>query len=261
MKKLLILLALGAMLYGCIEPGPGPEEVPAVEYGDTVSVNYILKVDGDIIDTNMVQVARDNELYSPFRDYVPLTFEVMLGDENPLLPAFVKNIVGIKLNESKEFTVPPEDAYGVYDETRVYNVSRYYEMDALEEVPMSFFDGKNITVEEGTGFETEQGTVFIENVTNDTVTIMYLFQQGDGFYANGFHHVVESSENLTYTIMLDVREGANYETISLIDGEITDVWVTELTNDTITFDENHRLAGKTLEYNVTVVDIQKESTG
>ncbi len=255
MKKLLILLALGLFIFGCIGPEPEPEIT--ADYGDTVSVNYILKIDGRVADTSMVKVAREEEIYSPFREYVPLTFKIILGDENPLLPEFVKNVVGMRVNESKTFFVAPEDAYGVYDPTRVYNVSRYYNMTSQEVVPMSFFEDRNITIEEGEGFDTEQGTVFIHNITGDNVTIMYLFQVGDGFYSAGFHHVVTKSTNFTYTIMLDVRKGANYETISLIDGELVDVWVTELTNDTITFDENHALAGKTLEYNVTMLDIQK----
>jgi FKBP-type peptidyl-prolyl cis-trans isomerase 2 len=254
MKKLLILIALGLFIFGCV--GPEPEQ-PTVEYGDIISVNYILKIDGDIVDTNMVDVARANDIYSPFREYQPMYFQVILGDENPLLPEFVKQTVGMKVNESKVFLVAPIDGYGVYDPTRVYNVSRYYKMDSKETVPMSFFEERGINITEGDGFETEQGTVFIENITGDQVTIMYLYQPGDGFYVNGFHHVVKESINFTYTVMFDVREGASYDTISLIDGKPVTARVTKLTNDTMTFDENHVLAGKTLEYNVTVLSIEK----
>lgn len=255
MKKLLVLLALGLFVFGCV--GPEPENPEVVEYGDVISVNYILKVEGDTVDTNIADIARETGIYSPFREYQPLTFKVILGDENPLLPEFVKQTVGMSVNESKVFLVPPEEGYGIYDPTGVYNVSRYYEMDSMETVPISFFEERDINISVGEGFETDQGTVFIENITGDEVTIMYLYQQGDGFYANGFHHVVTESINFTYTVMFDVREGASYDTISLIDGSPVTVRVTELTNDTITFDENHPLAGKTLEYNVTVLDIEK----
>jgi FKBP-type peptidyl-prolyl cis-trans isomerase 2 len=257
MKKLLALFALGILLLGCVGPEPEPE-APTAYYGDTVTIDYILYVDGKTVDTSIEQVARDEGIYSIFRTYQPLTFELELGEV--LIDGFVKGIVGMKVNESKVFTVPPgPDAYGYYDPTRVYNVSRYYKFDALEEVPRSYFEGRNITLEVGAGFDTDIGTVFIENMTNDTVTIMYIFQPGDSFNYNGFHHVVVSGtdENVSYTIMFDVRENATYYTTSLIDGEPVRVKVTKLTNDTITFDENHDLAGEELVYNVTLLDLVK----
>jgi FKBP-type peptidyl-prolyl cis-trans isomerase 2 len=249
------LLVLGLFIFGCV--GPEPEEPEVVEYGDIVSVNYILKVDGEIIDTNINQVARDSNTYTPFREYGPLYFEVILGEDNPILPAFVKEMVGMKVNESKIFFLAPEDAYGIYEPNRVYNVSRYYEMEALETVPMSFFEERDINISEGEGFDTEQGTVFITNITDDEVEIMYVYEIGDGFYVNGFHHVIVGNQNLSYIVTFDVREGGTYDTISLIDGEPVTVTVTELTNETITFDENHPLSDKTLEYNVTMLSIEK----
>jgi len=255
MKKRLIIIALGLFIFGCINPEP--EQPKVVEYGDILGVDYILKTDGNIIDTNMIDVARENDIYSPFREYQPLYFRVILGDENPLLPEFVKQMVGLKINESKAFYLAPEDGYGIYDPARVYNVSRYYNMSGAETVPKSFFEERGINITEGEGFDTDQGTVFVQKITDDEVEIMYLYQPGDSFYANGFHQVVTRSMNFTYTIMLDVRKGGSYNTVSLIDGEPVTVRVTELTNDTITFDENHPLAGKTLEYNVTVLSIEK----
>ncbi len=261
MKKVLILFALGILLLGCVGPEPEPEEQPTANYGDIVTVNYILTVDGKIIDTTIEEVARAEGIYSPFKNYIPLRFKLMLGEENPFITGFVKGIVGMKENESKIFTIPPgNDAYGIYDPTRVYNVSKYYNMSSLEVVPRSFFEGKNITIEEGAGFDTDIGTVFIEDVSGDNITIMYLFQPGDTFDYNGFHHVVTQSINFTYTIMLDVRENATYRTTSLIDGKLVLARVTKLTNDTITFDENHPLASKTLKYNVTLLKLEKATT-
>lgn len=256
MKKLLVLFALGILLFGCLEPEPEPEET--AYYGDIVTVDYILYVDGEMIETSMEDVARDNALYSPFKTYRPLTFRLELGEG--IIEGFVKGIIGMKENESTMFTIPPgPDAYGYYDPMKVYNVSRYYQFNALEVVPRSYFEDKNITVEVGTGFDTEIGTVFIENVSGDEVTMMYVFQPGDGFSYNGFHHVVVSGtdENMSYTMMFDVRENGTYHTTSLIDGKPVSVKVTKLTNDTITFDENHNLAGETLEYNVTLLHLEK----
>ncbi len=261
MKKLLVLFALGILLFGCIGPGPEPEpEQPTAYYGDTVTVDYILYVDDAMVETSMEDVARNNGLYSPFKTYQPLTFKLEL--DSGLINGFVKGIIGMKENESRVFEIPGgPDAYGDHDPTRVYNVSRYYKFNGLEEVPMSYFDDKNITVELGAGFETDIGTVFIENISNDTgiVTIMYVFQEGDSFSYNGFHHVVVggTDENVTYTMMFDVRENGTYYTTSLIDGKPAALRVIELTNDTITFDENHQLAGKDLTYDVTLRKLEK----
>ncbi len=259
MKKFLVLFAFGILLLGCIGPEPEPER-PTAYYGDTVTVDYILTVDGEMIDTSIEQVARDNALYTPFKTYKPLSFKMELG--GMLIDGFVNGIVGMKVNETRTFEIPPgDDAYGYYDQTRVYNVSRYYKFNALEEVPISYFEENNITLEIGTGFDTDIGTVFIENVSNDTgiVTIMYVFQEGDGFSYNGFHHIVTGGldENYSYTIMFDIRENGTYYTTSLIDRKPVSLKVTKLTNETITFDENHLLAGKTLEYTVTLLDLEK----
>ncbi|NYZ77360.1 FKBP-type peptidyl-prolyl cis-trans isomerase [Candidatus Micrarchaeota archaeon] len=260
MKKLLALLVIGFLLLGCINPPPPPEQ-PTAYYGDNVTVDYILMVDGKILDTSIEQVARDNALYSPFRTYQPLQFTLLLGNATPLIPGFITGIVGMKVNETREVSIPPEDAYGTYDPYGVYNVSHYYNMSAIEIIPRSYFEGRNITVENGTGFDTDIGTVFIQEYNDENVTIMYLFQQGDSFDYNGFHHVVMASTNFTYTVMLDVRENGTYYTTSLRTGELAALRVITLTNETITFDENHALAGKTLLFNITLIDLQKEPAG
>lgn len=260
MKKIMlaILFLIIALQFGCTGQQQIVEnKTKTVEYGDTVSVNYILRVDDRVVDTNIEEVARENGIYSIYKNYVPLKFKVLLGESN-LLPAFVKGVVGMKENETKELAVLPEDGYGVYNSSLVYNVSRYYNKSKYEKVPRSFLEKNNITIEKDRGIKTDVGLVFIDSFDNETVTLMYLFNKGDSFDYNGFHQVVVEASNDSYRIMYDVRENGTYKTTSLITGRETLARVIALTNETMTIDENHPLAGKVLNFTITVVGIEKQ---
>ena len=259
MKKLLVMFLFGIFLFGCLQPEP-PVEEPTAYYGDTAFVDYILWIDGDIVDTSLEEVARENEIYTPFRDYAPLEVKIILGEENPYIDGFVKAIVGMKENETITVDIPPGEAYGEYDEGLSYSRERYYNKSAFETLPRDYFEERNISIKNGTVFTTDIGKVFIHEFNNETVTIMYVFQPGDSFEYNGFsHNVVSTTQNLTYLIMVDAKENKTYYTLSPVTGYMKYVRVTEVTNDTIILDENPALAGKTLTYNITLVDLEKAS--
>ena len=257
MKKILVLFLFGMFVFGCLEPGP-PVEEPTANYGDTAFVDYILWIDGEIVDTSMDEIARENDIYNPFREYGPLEVNVMLGEGNPYIDGFVKAIVGMKVNETITVDIPPGEAYGEYDPRLVYTLPRYYNKSAFETLPRNYFEDRNITIANGTSFSSDVGTLFIHEFDNDTVTIMYVFQPGHSFEYNGFTHtVVESTQNLTYLIRIDAQENKSYYSLSQITGYMKYLRVTEVTNDTITIDENGPLAGKTLTYNITLVELEK----
>lgn len=78
--------------------------------GDTVSVHYLGKFPGGkVFDTSMKSEAIKAGLYSPARDYKPL--QVVLGTHQ-VISGFEEALVGMKPNETKEVTLPPEKAYG-----------------------------------------------------------------------------------------------------------------------------------------------------
>lgn len=80
------------------------------QQGDTVSVHYIGKFPGGkVFDTSMRGEAVSSGLYSPARDYKPL--QVLLGGHQ-VIPGFEEALVGMKVNETKEVTIPPEKGYG-----------------------------------------------------------------------------------------------------------------------------------------------------
>jgi FKBP-type peptidyl-prolyl cis-trans isomerase 2 len=78
--------------------------------GDTVSVHYIGKFPGGkVFDTSMKSEAMKSGLFSPARDYKPL--QVVLG-AHQVIPGFEQALMGMKVNETKDVTLPPEMAYG-----------------------------------------------------------------------------------------------------------------------------------------------------
>ncbi len=78
--------------------------------GDTVSVHYIGKFPGGkVFDTSMKSEAVKSGLYNPARDYKPL--QVALG-KHQVISGFEEALLGMKVNETKEITLPPEKAYG-----------------------------------------------------------------------------------------------------------------------------------------------------
>ena len=82
----------------------------SAQNGDTISVHYVGKFPGGkVFDTSMRSEAEKAGLFSPARDYKPL--QVVLGAHN-VIPGFEEALMGMKINESKEVTIPPEKAYG-----------------------------------------------------------------------------------------------------------------------------------------------------
>jgi FKBP-type peptidyl-prolyl cis-trans isomerase 2 len=80
------------------------------QHGDTVSVHYLGKFPGGkVFDTSMKSEAVRAGLFNPARDYKPL--QVTLGARQ-VIPGFEEALLGMKVNETKEVTLPPEKAYG-----------------------------------------------------------------------------------------------------------------------------------------------------
>jgi FKBP-type peptidyl-prolyl cis-trans isomerase 2 len=78
--------------------------------GDTVSVHYVGKFPGGkVFDTSMKAEAIKAGLFNLARDYKPL--QVVLG-RHQVISGFEEALVGMKINETKDITLPPEKAYG-----------------------------------------------------------------------------------------------------------------------------------------------------
>jgi FKBP-type peptidyl-prolyl cis-trans isomerase 2 len=101
----------------------------AVENGDTISVNYVGKLeDGTVFDTSEKEAASEAGIYNEMRDYEPLTFTVGAGQ---MIKGFDEGVVGMKLGEEKTIEIPPEEAYGEYMEEYARELPR----DAVDFIP------------------------------------------------------------------------------------------------------------------------------
>lgn len=141
---------------------------PVVSSGKEVSLEYTLKLeDESVVDSNTGSE--------------PLTF---VQGSHSLLPILEDALEGMKIGESKQFTVKPEDGYGLVDENAVLEIEK-------EQIP--------------------QGELKIGLVL----------------------------------------QGQN------ADGQIVHTRVKEIKEKTVLLDFNHPLAGKTLYFDIKILDIQE----
>jgi len=262
MKRILpllgMLLIFAFLLSGCITPdqGNGTKNTTAAQYGDTVTVDYTLTVDGNVLDTSQIDVAKSAGIYSANRSYQPVTFQMLLG--NSTINGFVNGVLGMKAGESKNFTVAPADGYGLADQDLITNMSRYYNMSVYEEVPLSFVQAMvatNATLQNDTVFSTEVGYVAVVNYTNETATLKYLFYSGHQFAVNGLPQTVINVTNDTMLIRFDMQENKSYVVTDPYTKKKSLGRITFADNETIVLDENDLLAGKELNFEVTMLSV------
>jgi FKBP-type peptidyl-prolyl cis-trans isomerase SlyD len=117
-----------------------------VQNGLVVSMEYTLTVDGEVLDSS--------------KDAGPLQF--LAGYDN-IVPGLEREMVGMKIGESKDVLVLPEDGYGEFDE------------EAFMEVPRSEFPSDmeleaglelNVSDEEG-----QHQLAFVESFNDETVRL------------------------------------------------------------------------------------------
>ncbi|MFH1392045.1 MAG: FKBP-type peptidyl-prolyl cis-trans isomerase [Candidatus Diapherotrites archaeon] len=126
MKKIILLMVFVVMLFGCIQnPGVinetkdnkvneekeddlgGINMSEVVETGDSIKVDYV----GKFPDTG--------EIFDKSEGRGPLEFTVGAGQ---MIKGFDSAVLGMKLNEEKTVTIPPEDAYGTADSGQKFEV-------------------------------------------------------------------------------------------------------------------------------------------
>lgn len=139
MKKYIFMVILTAMLL--LSSGCAIEKT--AQEGDTVKVDYILKLqDGTVFDTSILQEAQNAGIYNQNRIYEPLTLKI--GDGSTI-PGFENGLIGMKEGETKNISIPPEQAYGPKDPTLILSLPRVLEeipktqeITRFEEIPRTF---------------------------------------------------------------------------------------------------------------------------
>jgi len=103
-----------------------------IERGDGVTIHYIGRFeDGSLFDTSRQEIARHEDLISAQghepADYAPLSFTVGRGD---IIEGIEEALVGMEEGEEKTIEVPPQKAYGEFEEEKL----REYDPEAFEEM-------------------------------------------------------------------------------------------------------------------------------
>ncbi len=267
MKMYIGLAIILLLMFGCTNPGGNNQQnstnttltkTIAAELGDNVSVNYQLYVDGKLLDTNNATLANQSGIFNGLRIYQPLTFAVQLNGQ--LIPGFVGNIIGMKINETKNFTVDPALGYGPIDPNKTITVPRFYNKSLYENVSRAYMESQGLNISNGTAYNTPQGTVFISSFDKDNVTLFYVLHPGDEFKVNGVPEKVLALNNFTAYIEYNFQYNQTYQIPDPNTGTTTQYRLTNQTNTTLTLDGNSPLAGKTLNFVVTLLDIQKQTT-
>ncbi len=167
LKQLLIIGFLSCVVIGSMADKAQSQENTAVSTGKQVSIEYTLKLeDESVVDSNV--------------GAEPLTF--VQGSHN-IIPGLENALSGMKIGDSKQVTVKPEDAYGSLNK------------DAVSEIKKDQIPQDSLKV----------GTVL---------------------------------------------QGQNP------DGQVIIARVVEIRKDTVLLDYNHPLAGKTLHFDIKILDVQ-----
>lgn len=119
-----------------------------VQDGQVVSMEYTLRVDGEVLDSSEGQE--------------PLQF---LAGRGNIIPGLERKMIGMKVGESKEVVVAPAEGYGEFDEEAYVDVER-------KEFP------KDMPIEEGIEMhvsddEGQSRYARIDSIDGDTVRLSF----------------------------------------------------------------------------------------
>ncbi len=155
-KVLLVAIVLSALVLGCTAPAE-----KTAKAGSLVFVDYTLKdVNGTVIETTNATVARDAGIYNNGTVYEPMSFIVGSG---MVIPGFDSAVTGMKANETKNVTLPPEQAYGAYNRSLIITT------------PLKNLNASNYTeyVGQVISFNGEYAKLVAVDTANNTMTLDY----------------------------------------------------------------------------------------
>jgi FKBP-type peptidyl-prolyl cis-trans isomerase 2 len=224
-------------------------------FGDILTVNYTLIVDGKVFDTNVLSVANAANLSRLPTAFRPLVVPMELNKS--MINGFVLNLIGLQAGDSRSFNVSPSMGYGIVDQNKILKIARYQNVSLYETVPLSELQSAGINTSVGSGFQTSLGLVFINSTTSTNATLFYLLTPGASLNYQGIpQHVVSVGEREA-TLEYDLNVLSTYRLPHPETGQVQTFTVKSKDNESISLDYNHPLAGKTLSFNVTVLSAKR----
>lgn len=280
MKKLFIffIFTLVLVLSGCIGE-------KTVKEGDKVSIDYIATLqNGKVFDTSIESVAKQHNIFNPHRRYKPLQFTVGKGE---VVQGLDEGVVGMKVGDTKTLTIPPEKGYGMVDPKliKIYPIIEHVPttFPRIVELPREIFEasfGKNHHA--GDTITSNSINLTILNISSSNVTLSYDFKVGDRIPSSGapWNQTVVKVDEKNITVKYSVKKNdtiqfpnvpwnttvidVSADNITLRHNPIPDTVIQTMfgpirvsfNKTSIIMDRNHKLAGKTLIFKVTLKSIE-----
>jgi len=128
-----------------------------VETGDLVKISYVGKFeDGEVFDTSIEEIAKENNIYVPEREYAPISIIAGIGQ---VIEGLDKALMGMKIGDEKKVVIPPEEAYGEVIP------------ELIQKVPLQIFKDNNIEPKEGMHITTNHGIARVTSVGEEEVEL------------------------------------------------------------------------------------------
>lgn len=289
MKKLLILIfAVVVLLSGCVGN--------SVKKGDNISVDYVGSFEnGKVFDTNIEKVAKANNMSTEGEKFEPLTF-IVGKTPRAVIQGFDEGVIGMKVGETKKLVIPPEKAYPINpDMIQVNPIVQDFPANrvfsTVLDVPLGQFEqffGQNHSVGDTVTIPDTNLNITVTNITSSEVSLKYNLVNGSKIWdarAPWNETVIKiDAENITTRPAVKIKDTVQFkgvpfnstvigldninitlrhnpikETTVSVPGMFGQMVDTKFTfNETsVIMDQNSKVAGKTLIFNVTLISINK----
>lgn len=280
----LLTIALAGVYY-LNRPVNEGQDIPVVEEGDTVKVDYIGTFeDGRVFDTTLYNVAKDNITYPKAVSfelkekglYAPFSFKVGAGST---IKGFDKGVRGLHLNQTITVTIPPSEGYGYLDMSKVKSIPIVQEVPVKESMAVDDF-GKKFSLNPQVGLTVTDPfwgwNITVMAVSDEMVTYYNMptlhqtvtpygnpeVRENRGWYCDVIS--IDSTAN-NGTGLIEVKNLVTKENINVTggtdqNGQIFTILNVDEKNGIISLNYNKEVVGKTLIFKLTVVDIQKGTT-
>ena len=218
---------------------PAPVTVPEGTAADGIK-------EGDAVTIKYKGTLQDGTVF----DEGEIPFVVGTGQ---VIEGFEEGVKGMTEGSSKTITIPPEKAYGEIDPTMVIPIPLTQGFDKIVNISKEEFT-YTFNEEAETGKEYKlpdmKWSVKVLNIEEDTVFIEQLVAQGTVLeypYGSGVAEINGDEISITLTPTIGAQVQTLYGFATITEANDTYMWL----------DFNHKLAGKTLTFEITVKDVTK----
>ncbi|NOX71666.1 MAG: hypothetical protein GXO64_03125 [Candidatus Micrarchaeota archaeon] len=212
-----------------------PPSANVVSEGDTVVVSYVgTFTDGEEFDKGN------------------LTVRVGSGQ---VIKGFDEALVGMAKGASKKVTIPPEKAYGESDPKKIIPIPLSQEFDKIVNITTEEFNttfGSDPEIGKEYKLPDMKWSVKVARIENKTVYIEQIVVSGTELeypYGKGIATVEGDKIKVTLTPDIGAKVQTLFGTATITKANETHMWL----------DFNHPLAGKTLIFDLTVLNVTKST--